>query len=137
MELDDPRQPIFGWGYDIAPENRPGVPKNRKPTQPVGHAHWGSPSMQQTERASLISPSKDLTPIYASTVPPRGVSGALRRAAYRLPEYRPRRWLMLLFADRVDVIEHNLPRAALALAGAGALFLGWLAVLRRATHGPS
>jgi hypothetical protein len=35
---------------------------------------------------------------------------------------------MLMIADRVDVLEHNVPRAAWLLGGLGAAALVWLAL---------
>jgi hypothetical protein len=54
--------------------------------------------------------------------------------AYGIPEYEPRRWILLLLADRVDVAEHNLPRLLL-LAGGGALVY-WL-LTRNRSHRPA
>ena len=73
-----------------------------------------------------------LTPVFSSAVPPRGVSGALRRLAYRIPDYRARRWLLLMIADRIDVVEHRPGRligafVALTLIGVGALTVRRLA----------
>jgi hypothetical protein len=39
----------------------------------------------------------------------------LRKTAYRIPEHYTSHWLMLMLADRVDVIEHR-PARLLALA---------------------
>jgi hypothetical protein len=41
---------------------------------------------------------------------PRGLSGLVRRAAYRVPEHRTARWALLLAGDRLDVLEHRLGR---------------------------
>ena len=116
------------WGVDRRLEDRPGVPKEANPPRVVGNAHWSVPERQNTERGSLVSPTRQLTPVYASVNPPRGLSGVIRRAAYHYPEYKPRRWLMLMLADRVDAIEHNVPRTALVLGGIGAAALVWFAL---------
>jgi len=50
---------------------------------------------------------------YGTAVPPRGLSGLMRRAAYQIPEHYTSHWLMLMAADRVDVIEHGSGRARL------------------------
>jgi hypothetical protein len=42
---------------------------------------------------------------------PHGASGALRRLAYDIPDYRIRRWALLLVADRIDALEWQLGRA--------------------------
>ena len=116
------------WGVDRRLEDRPGVPKEADPPHVVGNAHWSSPERQNTERGSLVSPTRPLTPVYSSANPPRGLSGVIRRAAYHYPEYKPRRWLMLMLADRVDALEHNVPRTAWLLGGVGAAALLWFAL---------
>jgi hypothetical protein len=65
-----------------------------------------------------------------------GLSGMLRRLAYRVPEHRARRWMLLMLADRVDIIEHN-PRGMLKLlVPLAAIGLGVFAV-RRLRRPPS
>jgi hypothetical protein len=71
-------------GVDADPARRPGVPMEKK----------GRPI-----------PGGNLSPVGASTLPWRGLSGVLRRAAYKMPQWKARHWLLLLFADRVDVVE--------------------------------
>jgi hypothetical protein len=62
--------------------------------------------------------------VFSTAVPVRGLSGRLRRVAYRVPDYRARRWLLLMVADRIDVIEHR-PGGLLKLVGvAGVLAAG-------------
>jgi len=69
-----------------------------------------TPPLERQERRfeMLKEPSRDeLSVVYGSGPAPKGVSGALRRLAYGLPDYRVRRWLLLLVADRVDALEHG------------------------------
>ena len=63
---------------------------------------------------------------YTVTVPLKGLSGVLRRAAYKVPDWKPRRWLMLLVADRLDALEARLtPRnSSSPAASAAAELLG-------------
>ncbi len=42
--------------------------------------------------------------------PPKGLSGVIRRTAYRLPETHARHWMTLLLADRVELWEHRIAR---------------------------
>lgn len=119
---------IPGWGADRRKDERPGVPREAEPTHAIGGAPPDLSQHQTNERASLVGPLLAITPIYSSAVPPRGLSGAMRRLAYRHPDYLTRRWMLLLLADRIDVLEHNLPRtlgrmAALAALGVGILWL--------------
>jgi hypothetical protein len=51
-----------------------------------------------------------LTPVYSTALPPRGLSGLLRRIAYNIPESHARHWATLLLADRVDVLEHRVAK---------------------------
>lgn len=122
---------IIGWGVDSAPENRPGVPEELPP-QPIGYSRVGGPSMQTVGTPTAKSFDRPVTPTYGTTVPLRGLSGVLRRIAYQTPTYKPRRWMLLLLADRVDVIEHNIVPMTLVVGGlAAAGFFGVRALARR------
>jgi hypothetical protein len=88
--------------------------------------------MSQVTSEIVLSP----TPVGAAEST-GGFSGALRRIAYRIPEHRARHWLLLLLADRVNLVEERLiesarRRPALALTGlvAGALVGGALVARR-------
>lgn len=73
---------------------------------------------RRTHRAGLHHP----TPVFGTAQPLHGLSGVLRRGAYRIPEYRARHWMLLMAADRVDVLEDRLgglASAPLDAAGAG------------------
>jgi hypothetical protein len=66
-------------------------------------------------------PHKTFPPVFGTAVPPRAVSGLLRRVAYRYPDHAVRHWTMLLLADRVDLWEHRAGRLVRVLAPAAAL----------------
>jgi hypothetical protein len=51
-----------------------------------------------------------LTPVFGTAQPPRGLSGLVRRAAYRIPEHKAARWLLLMLGDRIDVWESRIAR---------------------------
>jgi hypothetical protein len=70
------------------------------------------------------------TPVFGTAQPPRGLSGLVRRVAYRLPERRASRWALLLAGDRLDVLEHRLARTAWLLPAALGLAAGYRAVSR-------
>lgn len=110
------------WGADLPPENRPGIPMEREP-RPIEGAHWTTPEKQKASVRVLKRPLLDeLTPVFGTAQPPRGVSGLLRTAAYRIPSHRAGHWLILIFADRVDVMESTFRRLlpfALPLAMVG------------------
>ena len=112
-----------GWGADAAPENRPGVPMELEP-RPRGGAHWKTPELQPrvpglTRRVEL----DDLTPVFGSAQPPRGLAGLMRHAAYRIPEHHTAHWAALLLADRVDVWSRRFKKVALFAVPAAGLYL--------------
>jgi hypothetical protein len=97
-------------GHDTdRPDERPGVPMEAERAPETG-AHWAEPQRQtrggekHLHRAGL----DDLTHVFGTAQPPRGVSGMLRKAAYRVPEHYGRHWMMLMAADRIDVLEGRL-----------------------------
>lgn len=92
---------------DLNRDDRPGVPEEASPPHPVANAHWNQPEGQENEPRPLIGANMDLKPVYSTAIPPRGISGLIRRAAYRIPEHHASRWMLLLLADRVDALEHE------------------------------
>jgi hypothetical protein len=103
---DELRARIPGWGVDLDPADRPSVPRERfDPT--LSGAHWEFPERQAETRPRERSIEHGtLTPAFGTAQPTRGLSGAVRRLAYRrYSEARAAHWLLLLAADRVDVAE--------------------------------
>jgi hypothetical protein len=116
---------VTGWGADKNPKDRPGVPQE---TAPEPLTHTNTMVRQQTdEPAPFVGPNRFLTPVYSTALPARGLSGLMRRAAYKMPDYKPQRWMLLLAADRVDVIEHL--KLGRAVVGAG-IFVLALALIK-------
>ncbi|MCQ1946206.1 hypothetical protein [Arthrobacter sp. zg-Y1116] len=103
------RARIPGWGVDLDPRDRPAVPKLQfDPT--LSGAHWEFPERQEEKfpRERSIE-HKFLTPVFGTACPPKGLSGVMRRYAYRrYSEARAAHWLILLAADRVDAVESHL-----------------------------
>jgi hypothetical protein len=98
------RDDIPGWGSDLDRANRPAVPMERMPPRLERPDH--PPAQQHSHVEVLISPERPgITPLYGTSAPPRGLSGVLRRTAYRQTENDLRHWLLLLLADRVDAVE--------------------------------
>jgi len=97
---------IPGWGADLALEDRPAVPKERMPARLPG-LHWDEPTPQEQKVEVLLSTERfgKMTPIFGSTVPPKGLGGLMRRLAFRFSENDIRRWMILLAADRTNMVE--------------------------------
>jgi hypothetical protein len=120
---------IAGWGVDGPPERRPGVPRELKPRAREG-AHWEEPERQPPPDVPVLKRKEleELTPAFSTAVPPKGLSGLLRAKAYAIPEHLVRHVLLLLVADRVDVLESRLLETPAKLAGTllGRVKGGWL-----------
>jgi len=102
------RARIPGWGVDLDPADRPAVPKENFNPEGTG-AHWKFPERQAPAWPRERSPEhRFLTPVFGTSCPPRALSGAVRRYAYRLSEARASHWLLLLGADRLDVLESRI-----------------------------
>lgn len=103
------RAEIPGWGVDLDPANRPAFPQERFDPGATG-AHWDFPERQSSNGYRERSIEHEfLTPVFGTSVPLRGVSGAIRRLAYeRFSEARAAHWLLLLAGDRVDAAESRL-----------------------------
>lgn len=106
---DELRSRIPGWGADLDPADRPSVPREID-GQIFGAVSGGLPEFQ-TEywpRERSIEHAQ-LTPVFGTSCPPRGISGAIRKLAYaRYSEARAAHWLLLLAADRVESKAHAL-----------------------------
>jgi len=113
---------------DRRPSNRPGVPMYGRAGT---HAAIAKPPLDQQQATVPVLVGVDvgrLTPVFGTMQPPRGLSGLIRRAAYRVPEHKAPRWMLLLLGDRVDVWESRLRRQrwkALGVAAAVAALLVW------------
>jgi hypothetical protein len=106
---EDLRNRIPGWGVDLDPKDRPAVPQERFDLGATG-ARWKFPERQPENwpRERSIE-HKFLTPVFGTACPPKGLSGAMRKHAYRAySEGRAAHWLLLLAADRVDTVESTL-----------------------------
>jgi hypothetical protein len=105
---EDLRARIPGWGADLDPADRPSYPREQPGIQ-TG-AHWDFPERQPEKwpRERSIEHAF-VTPVFGTSTPPKGASGALRKYAYRkYSEGRAAHWLVLIAADRVDAWESHL-----------------------------
>lgn len=103
------RARIPGWGVDLDWADRPSVPRERFDPDATG-AHWHMPEAQPEPwpRERSIEHTA-LPPVFGTTLPPKGLSGVIRKHSYaRYSEARAAHWLLLLLADRVDAAEAHL-----------------------------
>lgn len=96
---------------DADPSQRPGVPQERQP-EPWPNSRFPiEPMRAKSSVPPHGRPGKRMPPVFSTAVPLRGLSGVIRKAAYRYPDHVARHWLLLLTADRVDSAERRLGRA--------------------------
>ncbi|HKU09860.1 hypothetical protein [Sinomonas sp.] len=104
---EDLRSQIPGWGADLDPADRPSYPREQ-PGIETG-AHWDFPERQPEKWPRERSVEHAfLPPVFGTSTPPAGVSGAIRKHAYKYSEGRAAHWLLLVAADRIDAWEHHL-----------------------------
>ena len=99
------RASIEGWGADLDHANRPAYPMERTPPRlPNGTP---GPLAQQPCDVEVLHSSErpGITKVFGSTVPPAGLSGRLRRYAFKYSENDLRHWMVLLLADRINMGE--------------------------------
>ncbi len=97
---------ITGWGVDADPQNDPTYPmKNRNDGEHAGYS-WERPPQQPIAVKVLHSNERpNLTSVFGTSTPPSGLSGVIRRIAFRYSESSYGHWLPLVLADRVGVVE--------------------------------
>ena len=104
--VEELRARIPGWGADLDPADRPSYPREQ-PGIETG-AHWDFPERQPEKWPRERSVEHAfLPPVFGTSTPPKGVSGAIRKYAYKYSEGRAAHWLLLVAADRVDATEHH------------------------------
>jgi hypothetical protein len=97
---------IKGWGVDANPENDPTYPmKHRTDAEQEGYS-WERPPQQFVDVEVLRSIERpNVSAVFGTSTPPSGLSGMIRRFAFKYSESSYGHWLPLLLADRVNVVE--------------------------------
>jgi hypothetical protein len=97
---------IKGWGVDADPENDPTYPmKKRNNGEHRGYT-WQRPTQQPRGVEVLQSNERpNLPSVFGTSTPPAGLSGMIRRFAFKYSESSYGHWLPLMLADRVSVVE--------------------------------
>lgn len=97
---------IKGWGIDADPENEPTYPMKHYTGDDYRRLNYDRPT-QQTRTVEILHSNErpTITAVFGTSTPPKGLSGQLRRHAFKYSEGNWNHWLTLLLADRVDMIE--------------------------------
>ena len=96
---------IPGWGVDADPENDPTYPyREREKDDHSGE--WARPPIQRSDVEILQSIEHKQRPaVFGTSTPPSGLSGMIRRGAFTWSESNWMHWLLLMGADRINVVE--------------------------------
>jgi hypothetical protein len=103
--VQDPSR-VRGWGTDADPKNDPTYPiKRRNDGEHAGYS-WKRPPQQPATVEILHSNERpNITAVFGTSTPPAGLSGVIRRLAFRYSESSYAHWLPLMLADRVNMVE--------------------------------
>ena len=97
---------VTGWAVDADPRNDPTYPYRERDKDPGLTSNWVRPPVQQSNVEILQSIEHIRRPaVFGTANPPSGVSGMLRRVAFRYSESNWMHWLLLMGADRINVVE--------------------------------
>jgi hypothetical protein len=97
---------IKGWGVDADLKNDPTYPMKHRTNEEHKGFTWNRPTLQRpTEEVLHSNERPNLTAVFGTSTPPTGLSGMIRRFAFRYSENSYLHWLPLIFADRVNVVE--------------------------------
>jgi len=97
---------INGWGVDADPTNEPTHPMKHYTGDDHQRLNWDRPAQQPATVEILHSNERpNLTAVFGTSSPPSGLSGVIRRFAFRFSESEYGHWLPLILADRVNVVE--------------------------------
>ena len=103
---DSSYKQINGWGIDADPENEPTYPMKKYTGDDHKRLNWERPIQQPATVEVLKSNERPtLSAVIGTSTPPSGLSGALRRYAFKYSESSYGHWLPLVLADRINVVE--------------------------------
>ena len=97
---------IPGWGIDADPENEPTYPMKHYTGADHDRLNYERAPQQPIDIEVLHSNERPgVTRVFGTSTPPSGLSGALRRYAFKFSEGSAGHWFTLVLADRVNAIE--------------------------------
>ena len=97
---------IKGWGIDADPENEPTYPMKEWTGDDHNRINYERAPQQPVTVEILKSNERPaITAVFGTSSPPSGISGSIRRFAFKFTESEYGHWLPLILADRVNMIE--------------------------------
>jgi hypothetical protein len=106
QETADRYKEIPGWGMDADPENDPTYPMKHYNGADHQRLNYERAPQQPVDIEVLQSVERPAIPrVFGTSIPPKGLSGMIRRFAYKYSEATLAHWMPLLLADRINVLE--------------------------------
>jgi hypothetical protein len=97
---------IKGWGVDANPENDPTYPMKQWNGADHKRFNYEKPAQQPVTVEILHSTERPgISRVFGTSTPPKGLSGIIRRWAFTHSESTWLRWVPLVLADRINVVE--------------------------------
>ena len=97
---------IPGWGVDANPDNDPTYPMKNRNGADYERLNYEKPAQQPQNVEILQSIERPgISRVFGTSTPPAGLSGMIRRYAFRYSESTYAHWVPLVLADRVDVVQ--------------------------------
>lgn len=104
--IADSYKNIKGWGIDADPENDPTYPMKHWNGADHERFNYEKPPQQPINVEVLHSIERPgVSRVFGTSTPPKGLSGKLRRFAFKYSESTYAHWVPLVLADRIGVIE--------------------------------
>ncbi|MDB5246496.1 MAG: hypothetical protein JWQ40_890 [Segetibacter sp.] len=97
---------IPGWGIDANPENDPTYPMKHWNGADHQRFNYEKPVQQPIDVEILHSTERPgVSRVFGTSTPPSGLSGMIRRFAFKYSESTYLHWVPLVLADRINVVE--------------------------------
>src|SRR4051812_27349322 len=98
---------IKGWGIDADPTNEPTHPMKHWNGDDHKRLNYERPQQQALDGVEILHSNErpSVSAVFGTSVPPSGLSGMLRRNAFKSSEGNWKHWLTLLLADRINMVE--------------------------------
>src|SRR3982751_4213672 len=98
---------INGWGIDADEKNNPTYPMKKFTGDDYKRIEYQKPVTQNINNIEILHSNErpGLTAVFGTSMPPRGLSGVIRRFAFKYSEGSWGHWLPLILADRINEIE--------------------------------
>lgn len=105
-EIANQYKDIPGWGMDHDPKNNPTYPMKNWNGADHERFNYEKPEQQPINIEVLHSIERPgVTRVFGTSTPPEGLSGVIRRYAFKYSESTYMHWVPLAVADRVGVVE--------------------------------